>query len=239
MYKRNRILCVIPARSGSKGLPGKNIKSLCGKPLIAYTIEQAKKSKYIDRIIVSTDSKQIASIARRCGAHVPFLRPKRLATDASGTLDVLIHAMDWMEDNSNFDFNILLLLHVTTPLRTPEDIDTCLKTLINDKSCGNIFSVTESHKNPYFNMVEVDNRGRVRLIKKGNYVARQHAPQVYDVNCAIYAWRKGVLRREKGIYLKQTRIFYMPKERSVDIDDELDFKICEMLLRSKSKETQK
>lgn len=231
MYKGKKIVCVIPARSGSKGLPGKNIKKVLGKPLIAYSIEQARGAKYIDRVIVSTDSKKIAGIARRSGAEVPFLRPKRLAGDKSGTIDVLLHAVDWLEKQEKFAFDILVLLHVTAPLRSAEDIDRSIELLFK-KNTDNVFSVTEAHRNPYFNMVEFNRSGKVALIKKGRYANRQSAPRVFDINSSIYVWWKDVLKNRKSLFPGHTRIYRMPKERSVDIDDCIDLTIVEMLLKT-------
>ena len=228
MYKSKKILCIIPARGGSKGLPGKNIKSLLGKPLIAYTVEQAKNCRYLDRIIVSTEDKSIAAVAKKFGAEVPFLRPKRLAKDKSGTIDVLLHAMDWMETKEKFDFDIVVLLHVTTPLRSVEDIKKSVELLFKDNT-DNVFSVTEAHRNPYFNMVEINKSGKVSLVKKGNYNGRQSAPSVFDMNSSIYVWWKDALRKSKSLFFRNTRIYIMPKERSIDIDDELDFRIVEFL----------
>ena len=228
MYKSKKILCIIPARGGSKGLPGKNIKSLLGKPLIAYTVEQAKNCRYLDRIIVSTEDKSIAAVAKKFGAEVPFLRPKRLAKDKSGTIDVLLHAMDWMETKEKFDFDIVVLLHVTTPLRSVEDIKKSVELLFKDNT-DNVFSVTEAHRNPYFNMVEINKSGKVLLVKKGNYNGRQSAPSVFDMNSSIYVWWKDALRKSKSLFFRNTRIYIMPKERSIDIDDELDFRISEFL----------
>lgn len=229
MYKDKTVLCVIPARGGSKGLPGKNIKELSGKPLIAYTIEQARESKYIDRVIVSTDNDEIAVISKKCGAEVPFMRPAELASDTRSTIDVLLHAMDWMEGKEKFYFDILVLLHTTAPLRTVQDVDNCIELLV-EKKYDNIFSVTEAHKNPYFNMVELRNN-TVRLVKEGNFTARQSASPVFDINCSIYVWWKDILREKKSLFLERTNIYIMPKERSVDIDDHIDFKIIEMLLK--------
>lgn len=231
MYKGKKILCVIPARGGSKGLPGKNIKDLLGKPLIAYTIQQAKESRYVDRVIVSTDNEEIATVSKRYGADVPFMRPPELATDKSSTIDVLLHAMDWMENREKISFDIILLLHTTAPLRTVQDIDNCIELLI-EKGADNVFSVTESHKNPYFNMVERRD-GTVRLVKEGYFVTRQSAPRVFDINCSIYAWWKDALKSKKSLFLEKTNIYVMPKERSFDVDDYIDFKIIEMLLEEK------
>ncbi len=230
MYKDNVILCVIPARGGSTGLPGKNIKQLMGKPLIAYTIEQAKKSKYIDRVIISTEDEQIAWVSKNYDAEVPFKRPGELAQDKSGMIDVLLHAMKWMEDEAAFKFDILVLLHVTTPLRNTEDIDNCIELLV-EKNADNVFSVTKACRNPYFNMVEVGSDNKVRLVKGGSFVTRQSSPEVFDMNSSIYAWWKETLRTKKGLFLEKTRIYLMPRERSIDIDEQLDFRIAEMLLR--------
>jgi len=234
MYKGKEILCVIPARAGSKGLPGKNIKKLLDKPLIAYSIEHAKGSKYIDRVIVSTESKKIADISEEFGAEVPFMRPEELSSDDSSMIDVLLHAMNWLEEREGYPFDILALLHVTTPLRSVEDIDNSIELLV-EEGADNVFSVTEAHRNPYFNMVEVDKNGYVTLVKEGNFVTRQSAPKVFDMNSSIYVWWKDVLKKQKSIFLKNSKIYIMPKERSLDIDTELDFKLAELILKNKEK----
>lgn len=233
MYKDNIILCVIPARGGSKGLPGKNIKQLAGKPLIAYTIEQAKGSKYIDRVIVSTEDEQIAEVAGKFNAEVPFKRPKELAEDNSSMIDVLLHAIKWMEEEAKFKFDILVLLHATTPLREAEDIDKCIKLLVDEKA-DNVFSVAEAYRNPYFNMVEVNAADEVRLVKEGHFTTRQSAPKVFDMNASIYVWWKNVFLEKKGLFLEKTRIYIMPKERSIDIDEPMDFEIAKVLLKNTS-----
>ena len=228
MFKKYKIICVVPARGGSKGVPRKNVKKLAGKPLIAYTIQQARKSKYIDRVIVSTENKEIADIARKYKAEVPFVRPKKLAGDNVATVDVLLHVIDWLKKNEKYDFDILVLLHATAPLRNISDIDDSIKILV-EKKADNVFSVTEAQRNPYFNMVEVDKKGRVALSKKGAFPTRQSAPKVYDMNASVYVWWKDVLKKEKGIFLKNSRIYIMPKSRSIDIDDDVDFRIAELL----------
>lgn len=232
MYKDKVIVCVIPARGGSKGLPGKNIMALLGKPLIAYTIEQARNSKYIDRVVVSTENKEIADISRQYGAEAPFIRPGGLATDESSIIDVLLHAVDWLEKEEQYKFDIMVLLHATSPLRDSADIDKSIEMLVK-KNAENVFSVAESQRNPYFNMVEMRRDGTVRLVKEGSFVTRQSAPQVFDMNASIYVWWKDVLKKKKSVFMKRTYIYVMPRERSVDIDDYLDFKIAEMLLREK------
>lgn len=234
MIDNHKVVCVIPARGGSKGVPRKNIKLLAGKPLIAYTIEQALESKYIDRTIVSTEDDEIANISRQFGAEVPFLRPEHLAGDQVATVDVLLHAINWLDEMELYSFDILVLLHTTTPLRAVEDIDACIE-ILKDTNADNIFSVTEAHRNPYFNMVEVDERGKVQLIKQGSFTSRQSAPKVYDMNSSIYVWWKERFKKSVKIFMDNSRIYIMPKQRSVDIDDDIDFKIAEMIMAEKTK----
>lgn len=229
MLRGKKIVCIIPARKGSKGLPDKNIKELLGKPLIAYTIEHARESRYIDKIIVSTDSEKIADISKKYGAEVPFLRPKKLSNDNSSVIDVLIHAVKHIEKTEKTVFDIVVLLHVTAPLRTSADIDKCIELLINRKT-DNVFSVTEAQRNPYFNMVEITKNKKVTLVKKGSFVTRQSAPKVYDMNASIYVWWKKILEHHKKVLLKKSHVYIMPKERSVDIDDNIDFRIAEIFM---------
>lgn len=231
-------MCIIPARGGSKGLPGKNTKKLLNKPLIGHTIEQAKQSRYIDRLIVSTEDLNIASVAKRYGAEVPFIRPSALARDSSGTIDVLLHAIDWLESRENSFFDIVVLLHVTTPLRNVGDIDNCIEMLIK-KRAESVFSVTEAHRNPYFNMVELHNKERVKLVKKGNFLTRQSAPKVFDMNSSIYVWWTHILVKKKKVILGKSRVYLMPKERSVDVDDSLDFRLAEMIMKENIKNAKK
>ena len=229
MIGNHKVVCIIPARGGSKGVPRKNIKMLAGRPLIAYTIEQALQSRYIDRTIVSTEDGEIADISKQYGAEVPFMRPDDLAGDQVATVDVLLHAISWLEKENHYDFDLLVLLHTTTPLRAVGDIDASIEMLVTAKA-DNIFSVTEAHRNPYFNMVEVDAEGKVQLAKKGSFPSRQSAPPVYDMNSSIYVWWKDILKREGKIFLENSRVYVMPKARSIDIDDDIDFKIAEILM---------
>lgn len=232
MYKGKVVLCVIPARGGSKGLPGKNVRELLGKPLMAYSIEQARQSRYIDRVIVSTESAAIAEIARQYGAEVPFKRPEDLSRDESGVVAVLLHAMERLEIDEGYSCDIIVLLHVTAPLRRVEDIDNCIEQLVEEGS-DNVFSVTEAHRNPYFNMVEVGESAEVKLVREGDFTTRQSAPKVFDMNASIYVWWKERLKEEKRTLMKKSSIYVMPKERSVDIDDLLDFRIAEIFLKER------
>lgn len=234
MYKNFKILCIIPARSGSKGIPKKNMKPLCGKPLIAYSIEQALQIPFIDRIIVSTDDEKTAEISTNLGAEAPFIRPPHLATDDAGTIDVLIHTIEWCNKNENLSFDIIILLHANTPLRNIEDIRKCIDILVDQKA-DNVFSVTPARNNPYFNMVEIKEKERVTLTKEGNFSSRQSAPPVYDMNSSIYAWWTNILVKKQALFLPKTRIYIMPRERSIDIDEPIDFRFAEVLMEERNK----
>ena len=233
MYNEKKILCIIPARSGSKGIPEKNIKPLCGKPLIAYSIEQALQTDLIDRTIVSTDDEKIAKISRSFGADTPFIRPAQLATDEASTLDVLLHTIEWCKKNENLCFDIILLLHANAPLRDIVDIRKCIEILV-DQNADNVFSVSPASNNPYFNMVEVKENGQVTLSKEGNVSTRQSAPPVYNMNSSIYAWWNDILVDKKSIFLPKTQIHIMPRERSIDIDEPIDFRIAEMIIKDRT-----
>jgi len=235
MIDKHKVVCVIPARGGSKGVPRKNIKQLAGRPLIAYTIEQALQSQYIDRTIVSTEDREIADISKQCGAEVPFMRPDALSGDQVATVDVLLHAIEWLTEDDKYNFDILVLLHATAPLRSIQDIDSCIA-MLKDTKADNIFSVAEAHRNPYFNMVEEGSGGFVKLVKEGCFSTRQASPKVYDMNSSIYVWWKKLLKEKKKIFLGKSKVYIMPKERSIDIDDDLDFRIAEYLQIHSQKE---
>ena len=224
-----RIACIIPARAGSKGVPGKNVRLLGDRPLIAHSIAHAQGSRYIDRVIVSTDGEDIAAAAREAGAEVPFMRPAELASDTAGTIDVLLHAVRWLEEEDGWPFDILVLLHATTPLRTSADIDASIDLLVAEHA-DSVFSVAEAYRNPYFNMVELDGAGIPHLVKEGAFVSRQEAPPVYDLNSSIYVWWRDTLVDGRKVILPNSRVYVMPRERSVDIDEELDFRIAQLLL---------
>ena len=225
-----KIVAVICARGGSKGVPGKNVRPLAGKPLIVHTIETAKKCRLIDKIIVSTDSPQIAEIARASGAGVPFMRPPELATDTAPKLPAIQHAVRFLIEQQAYLPDIVVDLDPTSPLRTVKDIEACIK-LVRDESADNVFSVIRAHRNPYFNMVEVVN-GRVQLVKclASPLVRRQDAPPVYDMNASIYAWKREALLNHDSLFLERTRIYEMP-EWARDIDGEIDFKFAEYLIK--------
>ncbi len=224
-------IATICARGGSVGVPCKNIKPLLGKPLIVYSIEQALAIPAIDKVFVSTDSATIAEVACAAGAEVPFLRPAELADSTAPKLAVIRHLVDWIEANVGMVGRITDL-DPTSPLRELDDIKTCMAML--DEQTDVVITTYEADKNPYFNMVEVQPDGNIRLVKQmeRNVVARQAAPKVYSMNASIYCWHRHTLN--KGLWDGNTRMHVMPRERSIDIDEPLDFDMVELLLKRKT-----
>jgi len=224
-----KTVAIICARGGSKGVPRKNIRLLCGKPLIVHTIEVAMKCKLIDRVIVSTDDPEIAKIARVNGAEVPFMRPKELASDNAPKLPVLKHAIQFLESQLKYVPDIIVDLDPTSPLRTEKDVENCIRMI--EEGADNVFSVTEARRNPYFNMVEIINN-KVQLVKKPAQLVsgRQEAPKVYDINASIYVWKKDALMNNDSIFLERTKIYIMPIWAR-DIDNETDFEFVEFILK--------
>ncbi|WP_418186786.1 cytidylyltransferase domain-containing protein [Aliarcobacter lanthieri] len=231
----SNILCTICARGGSKGVKNKNIKELNGKPLIAYTIEQAKASELFEHIVISTDSDDIASIAKQYGAEVFFKRNDEMASDTAGKLDVIKDAFKRSEDYYNKKFEYLIDLDATAPLRLTEDIINSFNQFIKDNN-DNLITAMPSRRSPYFNLVEQDKNGRVYLSKKldNTVVRRQDAPKSYDMNASIYIWKRDIILNENSIFLEKTGLYVMPEERSIDIDNELDFKFVEFLMKEKN-----
>lgn len=231
-----RILVTIAARGGSKGIKGKNIRPLNGLPLIAYTIRQAKRWGKAARIIVSTDSPAIAAVARRHGAEVPFMRPAALATDNAGKVGVIVHALKACEQIYTTRFDVVVDLDATSPVRTVQDLDNCLKLYLRFRP-ATIFSVVEAHKSPYFNMVEQTSQGKVVLCKalKAPIVRRQDAPAVYEANASIYFYDRNYLLRSRDpkVLNDRCRIYLMPAESGFDIDRDIDLKFLEFLIQKK------
>lgn len=224
-----KTLCSICARGGSSGVPGKNIRELLGKPLIVHTIEQALECAQIDAVCVSTDSEAIAEVARRAGAEVPFMRPTALATHTAPKIPVIEHLVDTLEQQGR-QFDRIVDLDPTSPLRDVDDVRACLDML--DADTDVVITAYESDKNPYFNMVEVRADGAAVLVKgDGRVVARQLAPKVYAMNASVYVWHRTTLAR--GLWGGRARLHVMPRERSIDIDTEIDFKLVEMLMQEK------
>jgi len=230
MYKKKRILGLIPARGGSKGLPRKNIKLLAGKPLIAWTIKQAKMSQYIDRIVVSTDDEEIAEVSKKYGAEVPFKRPSKLATDKAGFIDFVLHAMDTIEKNDKL-YDILVFLQPTSPLRLSEDIDRAIGLLFKKKA-SSIISVCKSEHHPLKAGMLPADRCMKDFIKKDKN--RQELGTFYRLNGAIFLAYWDYIRKQKSFFGNETFAYIMPQNRSVDIDSEVDFKLAEILKKTQN-----
>jgi CMP-N,N'-diacetyllegionaminic acid synthase len=224
-------IATICARGGSRGVPGKNIRPLLGKPLIAHTIEQALTVNAIDRVFVSTDSQEIADIAKQSGAEVPFLRPTVLATSEAGKLPVIRHLVDHVV-HQGVEVGKIVDLDPTSPLRALSDIEACLDLLTEDADV--VLTAYEAEKSPYFNMIEPLPRGGFDLSKRPDppVVRRQDSPIVYSMNASIYVWWCATL--DKGLYGSGTRLHVMPRERSIDIDSPIDFEFVEMLMQKKN-----
>lgn len=230
----DNLLITICAREGSKGVKGKNIRKLAGFPLIYYTIKQAKEWGKGENIIVSTDSPEIASVAKRYGAKVPFMRPKKFASDSAPKSEAIRHALLESEKFFKKTFDFVMDLDATAPIRKIEDLENAFKMFLKKKP-KTLFSVVKAGRNPYFNMVEEDKKGRVHLSKKGKFARRQDAPKVYDMNASIYIYRRDYLLDEKNTSpISDDSVAYVMDELSrTDIDSEIDFKFIEFLIKEK------
>jgi CMP-N,N'-diacetyllegionaminic acid synthase len=220
-------IATICARGGSTGLPGKNIRLLLGRPLIAHTIAHALSCPGIDRVFVSTDDEAIAQAALEAGAEVPFRRPAELATSSAPKLPVIRHLVEFVE-TTGVKVERIVDLDPTSPLRSVEDVITCLSMLDGDTDV--VITGYPSEKNPYFNMVEVGPDGLAALCKSvpGGVTGRQSAPRVFSMNASVYVWWRSTLG--KGLWEGRTRLHVMPRERSIDIDSSIDFDLVELLL---------
>lgn len=226
-----RRICTICARGGSKGVKGKNIRPLLGKPLIAYSIEQAKASGLFEAVAVSSDSNLILETARQWGADFLIKRPDELATDQAAKLPVIKHCVAEAERLVGHAFDVVVDLDATSPLRISEDICNAVA-LLEHSGAGNILTAMPARRSPYFNLVELNENGVVVLSKplKTPVVRRQDAPQCYDMNASIYVWTRDALFGKDTVFNHDTRLYVMPEERSIDIDSELDFEFVEFLM---------
>ena len=227
MITNKKILAIITARGGSKRLPNKNILNLNGKPLISWTINEAKKSKYIDKLIVSTDDLKIAKISKEYGVEIPFLRPTKLASDTSNSLDVIKHSIEFF--NNQFDY--VLLLQPTSPLRTVIDIDKAIEKLNTDTKA--IVSVCETEHSPLWSNILPTNLNMKEFLNdEGKNKRSQDLPVYYRINGAIYISEIDYLYKNNSFLGNQTKAFIMNKEDSIDIDTNIDFLLAELLLKN-------
>ena len=229
------MLCTICARGGSKGVPNKNVREILGKPLIAYSIEQAKQSGLFSGIAVSSDSETILSTAKEFGADILVRRPAELASDTAAKVPAIHHCLETAERELGRQFPVFVDLDATSPLRLPEDIVGAVR-LLEQRRVASVITGTLSVSSPYFNIVELDERGVVHLSKELDQpiVRRQDAPRCYEMNAAVYVWNRDVFWRNPAVFYDDTLLFEMPAERSIDIDTELDFEIVRMLLTKRA-----
>ena len=223
------------ARGGSKGLPGKNIRNFVDKPLIAWSIQHALEVKRIDRVIVSTDSQEIASIAVQYGAEVPFIRPEELARDDSSEWLAWRHALKYIIETTGKLPNIMVSIPTTAPLRLVQDIENC----IDEYEKGNVdivITITNAHRNPYFNMIKfnLDNTISLVIQPKDSIVRRQDVPVVFDITTVAYVVRPEFVMQHDSIFEGKVRAVNIPIERAIDIDTLHDFQIAEYIIKNKT-----
>jgi N,N'-diacetyl-8-epilegionaminate cytidylyltransferase len=227
MTNSPRTIAFIFARGGSKGVPRKNVRLVDGLPLIAYSINTARQSRLVQRVIVSTDDEEIARVAQEHGAEVPFMRPAPLATDDSPEWLSWQHAVQTVGASS---FDIFLSVPVTSPLRAVEDLDRTIGAL--DDSADVVITVSEARRNPYFNMVTLDDAGFARIVNEsaGGPTRRQAAPKVFDITTVAYAVRPSFILSNSSLFAGRVKGVTVPEERALDIDTPLDLEIAEFLL---------
>lgn len=224
-------LCIIPVRSGSKGLPDKNIRHFLGKPLVCHSVSQAVESDLFDLICVSSDSAAYLKIAGQEHTILPVKRPDNLATDTAGSLEVVLHALTFAEGHAETQFETVCLLQATSPLRTAGDISGLIDVLENGPH-ENVVSVCKAKNSPYFNLVERNiGSSHIKLSKTLNesIIRRQDAPDVFQINGAVYGWKREALLQNPKSIGDKTGIFEMPAFRSLDIDDHDDWDLAEIV----------
>lgn len=226
------LLCTICARGGSKGVVGKNALDLLGKPLLAWTIEQARQTGLFKAIAFSSDSDELLAAARKAGADIGIKRPDAMATDNAPKLPAIRHCLEQTIATTGITPEIFVDLDVTSPLRLPADITGAVE-LLRKSGARNVITGSPARRSPYFNLVERTANGSIGLSKVANppITRRQDAPQCYDMNASIYVWRVEPFLENPSVFYPDTRLFEMPEERSVDIDSDLDLTLVELLLR--------
>jgi N-acylneuraminate cytidylyltransferase len=229
--RKGQVIAFVFARGGSRGVPNKNLRLLAGKPLLAHAIESARASRYVERVVVSTDSPTIARVATHWGAEVPFQRPSDLATDDASEFDAWQHAVRHVYETSSSGFEVFVSVPTTAPLRVAGDIDAVVDRL-RDGPFDIVMTLTEAHRNPWIHMAQVDAEGAVSLLQtnRRNVTCRQNAPPVYDRTAVAYAaWPHFVLR-SRDLWDGRVGAVLVPAERSLDIDTEEDLLFAEFAL---------
>lgn len=237
MYKGKKIISTILARGGSRGLPNKNIKPMLGKPLLGYTIEQAKASKFLDKIIISTDDRNIAKVANDFGLETPFLRPAELARDDSPSADAVIHALDWYKKEKGEEFDVLVLLEPTSPLRKKTDIDDAIKLFIdNYEKADSLLCLGEIHSDTeHPNGAKSVEDGYIKpFIKNGmSFYQRQQLPKAYGIYGGIYIAKTNFYRNVKKFLNERTIPYFVERWQEFEIDDPIDWICIEAVMKNK------
>ncbi len=233
MTEKRLRLCTICARGGSQGVPGKNLRLFAGIPLIAHSVRHAIDSGLFELVVVDSDSPAILEAAAAFGADLTLLRPKDLASSTAAKLPVIGRAANEAERLSGLEFSTFVDLDCTSPLRALRDIEGAVD-LVETGGANNVISVTPAHRSPYFNLVETDDQGRASLSKPSDVVRRQDSPKCFDINGSVYVWDRHPFIDEPFLFGDDTRVFSMPRERSIDIDEPLDVAIVEMLLERRN-----
>lgn len=228
LFKNKKILVIIPARGGSKGLPRKNIRQLNGKPLICYAIDEAMKSKFVERIIVTTDDSEIAEISKEAGAEV-IIRPPALAQDESPVIDAIFHVLDNIKGEKP---DLIVLLQPTSPLRETTDIDGAIQ-LFLDGQCDSLMSVCPAEHSPYWYFNIKNGLLATLFDERFLKIRRQELPPAYRPNGAIYIISPETLRKHKSFYCNRTLAFVMTAKSSIDIDEEIDLLLAELLMKQR------
>ena len=228
-------LCTICARGGSKGVPNKNIRPIGGKPLIGHSVLQAQSSGLFEAIAVSSDSPEILDISKKYGADYSIVRPQDLASDSAPKLPAIQHCVNEVERISGKNFDVIVDLDVTSPLRLTKDIEGAVR-LLEEKNVSNVITGCPARRSPYFNLVERDEDDYVRLSKPPEQIItrRQDAPECFDMNASIYVWKREGLIGRKSIFNADTLLFVMPEERSIDVDHEWEFEYVEFLFNKRT-----
>jgi CMP-N,N'-diacetyllegionaminic acid synthase len=229
-----KAICTICARGGSKGVVGKNARELLGKPLLAWSIEQAKQTGLFQAIAFSSDSDLLLQTALQSGADIVVKRPDVMATDAAPKIPAIRHCLEEAIARSGISPDLFVDLDVTSPLRLPSDIAGTVE-LLRRSGAHSVITGAPARRSPYFNLVEERSDGSIGLSKPADppITRRQDAPRCFDMNASIYAWRVAPFLQHPAVFYPGTRLFEMPEERSIDIDSELDFTLVELLLRKR------
>ena len=231
LASKHKRLCTVCARSGSKGVAGKNGRVVLGRPLIAWTVEQALNCGSFDAVVISSDSDALLQAAAVAGGTLLLKRPAELATDVIGKMPAIVHAAKWAEAETGAKYDTFVDLDVTAPLRSREDISGAID-LLESRNVRSVVTGSPARRSPYFNLVELTVEGAVRLSKPLDrpVLARQQSPRCYDLSGSIYVWQRDAFMSRPTELYDDTLLYVMPEERAFDIDSELDFEIVELLM---------